>query len=147
LYFFFLYTIDHPIDKSEFIQYPYKNVGQIAAKYYDDYNRIIFDPRFGKDAPWIGGASYYYLAYYGKFPVDKMQKEYKVTDIDGKSVISFGKYEIRKVYWPVDKNLKNTLIIASPWVVSKGTFGRAKLLDEIKTYQGTITSFYVLSLK
>jgi len=147
LYFLFLYTVNYPIDKSEFIQYPYKNVGQITAKYYDDYDRIIFDPRFGKDAPWVGGASYYYLAYYGKFPIEKMQKEYKVTNVDGKSVISFGKYEIRDVYWPVDRNLKNTLIIASPWVISEETFGRAKLLDEIKTYQGTITSFYVLSLK
>ena len=75
-----------------------------------------------------------------------MQKEYKVTEGD-KSKVTFGKYIIRDVYWPEDKKLNKTLIIASPWVISKETFGNAKLLKEIKSYQGNTIAFYVLSLE
>ena len=145
-YFIFIYSVNYPIDKSEFIQFPYKEVALTAKEYYNDYEQIVFDPKFGKDMPWIGGAAQYYLAYYGDFPVENMQKEYKVTEGD-KSKVTFGKYIIRDVYWPEDKKLNKTLIIASPWVISKETFGNAKLLKEIKSYQGNTIAFYVLSLE
>ena len=145
-YFVFVYSIDYPIDKSEFIQFPYKEVALTAKEYYNDYDQIIFDPKFGKDMPWVGGAVQYYLAYYGDFPVENMQKEYIVTEGD-KSKVTFGKYIIRSVYWPEDKRLNRTLLIASHWVISKETFGDAKLLKEIRSYQGNTIAFYVLSLK
>lgn len=141
-YFIYLYTIDYPFDKSEFTQYPYKQVSLLAWANYDKYDQIVFDPKFGEYAPWIGGAVQYYLAFYGKYPPAKMQQEFRQGDQTKKETI-FGKFHIRDVYWLEDKKLKKTLIIASPWVVSKESSGTAKEVGEIKAYDGTVT-FYAL---
>lgn len=146
VYFWILYSVVFPIDKSEFIQYPYKLVGQLAGKYYYDYDLIVFDPRFGEYYPWVGGAASYYLAYYSGFPVEKMQSEYRIKKEGDLTVVSFGKYEIRDIVLGRDKNMRNTLFIASPWVIGEVDINNFEIIDIVYSLKGH-PAFYFLSNK
>lgn len=118
----------------------------MAGKYYDDYDLIVFDPRFGEYYPWVGGAASYYLAYYSGFSVEKMQDEYKIKKDGGESVISFGKYEIRDIVLERDRNMFNTLFIASPWVVEEADLDNFEIIDIVYSLKGK-PAFYFLSNK
>lgn len=139
------YTLNYPIEKSEALQYPFKEVALYVWANYDKYDTIVFDPKFGEFHPWIGTGAHYYLAYYGYYDPSKMQKEFMIGDQD-KRETKFDKFSIRAVYWPTDKKLKNTLIIASPWSLPVGISKEANI---IKTFyfKTTAPAFYAIELK
>lgn len=113
LYFVHMYFVNLPFEKSQQIHYPFKQVAEFAWSEYNNFDQIIFDPLFGESAPVIGTAAHYYFAYYGNYPPAKFQREYRIGSKERE--VLFGKFSIRKVDMRKDRELKNVLIIASPW--------------------------------
>lgn len=144
LYFIHIYFVNFPFEKSESIHYPFKEVALFTWSHHDDFDQIIFDPVYGETTPVIGTASHYYMAYYGGYPPSKFQKEYRVGS-KPREVI-FDKFSIRQVYWPYDKELKNTLIIASPWSVPEQDIpDKSKIIKRFYFYNGKL-AFYAIKL-
>lgn len=138
------YTLNYPIERSEMQQYPFREVAQYAWENYDKYDTIIFDPKFGEFTSWIGTGAHYYLAFYGKYPPERMQQEFVVGD-QKKRETRFGKFSIRAVFWPTDRNLKNTLIIASHWSLPENfeQTEKDKIL-KIFYFRTTAPAFYAI---
>ena len=143
---FFLkrYTLNYPIERSEMLQYPFREVAQYAWENYDKYETIVFDPKFGEFKPWIATGTHYYLGFYGKYPPENMQEEFEIGD-QAKRETTFGKFDIRAVYWPKDQYLKNTLIIASHWSLPADfeQKEKAKIL-KIIYFRTTAPAFYII---
>lgn len=143
LYFIRMYAVSYPFEKSQKIQYPFKQVSQFIWSEYDNFESIVFDPQFGEIEPQIGVGTQYYLAYYGHYPPDKLQEEYRIGNKPRE--VLFDKFSVRQVYWPEDKNLKNTLIIASPWSVPVDTINKNKIIKTFYFYNKT-PAFYAIKL-
>lgn len=143
IYFWHIYLINYPFEKSQFLQYPFKQVAQFAWEKYPDYNQIIFDPTFGEHASMFGVGAYYYLGYYGNYPPATFQKTYqRKKDTD----LTFDKFSIRMIDWSQDYSLKNTLLIASPWKILLDSISKDKIIKTFYFYDGK-TAFYAISLK
>ena len=142
IYFTGMYTVSYPYEKSENLSYPFKQVAQFAWEQYKSFDQIIIDPKFGETTPMIGVAAHYYLAFYGNYPPDKFQKELKVNSAKGE--IAFDKFSIRPVYWPTDKDLKNTLIIASSWSLPLESVDKDKIIKTFYFFSHT-PAFYAVA--
>lgn len=143
IYFSHIYLVNFPFEKSHTIQYPFKKVAQYAWSEYGNFDSIVFDPKFGTDAPIIGVGAHYYLAYYGNYSPARFQQEYRIG-AKPREVI-FDKFSIREVYWPSDKDLKNTLVIVSPWSVPIDLVDQSKIIRRFTFYDGTL-AFYAIKL-
>lgn len=141
VYFIHMYTINYPYEKSQHMHYPFKQIAQFAWQSYDDFDQIIIDPTFGQSAPVVGVATHYYLAYYGKYPPSRFQKDLKVNE-EG---LSFDKFNIRKIEWGKDQYLTNTLIIASTWRLPIKNIDDKKIIKEFSFYDGQ-RAFYAIKL-
>lgn len=131
IYFLHIYFVNYPFEKSQNLQYPFKAVSEYIWSQYGNFDQIVFDPVFGQAAPIVGTGAHYYLAYYGSYPPVKLQQEYRLGT-KTREVI-FDKFSIRKIEWNEDRDLKNTLLILSPWSIDP------KILDQnrdkiIKTF-------------
>lgn len=150
-YFLHIYFVNYPYEKSESIHYPFKQVAQYIWSQYKYFDTIIFDPLFGNAYPVIGTAAHYYLAYYGNYPPEKFQKQYKLGDKEREVI--FDKFSIRRFNWLKDQNLKNTLVIASSWQLplrdtDKGkvvNIDSGKILKVFYYYNGE-PAFYAIKL-
>lgn len=143
IYFLNIYFVNYPYEKSQYLHYPFKEVSKFAWSKYYDFDTIVFDPMFGEDAPFIGTAAHYYLAYYGNYPPSRFQKEYRVGSKERETI--FDKFSIRKVDWRQDKDLKDTLIIASPWEIPIDKIDKSKIIKEFNFYDGKV-AFYALKM-
>jgi 4-amino-4-deoxy-L-arabinose transferase-like glycosyltransferase len=144
VYFVHMYFVNFPYEKSEYIHYPFVEVANEAWKYRDQVDQIIFDPKFGSVSPMIGTAAHYYMAYYGEYPPEKMQQEYRLGDTTKREVL-FDKFSIRAVNWNEEKNLKNVLIIASGWSLPIGDIPKENIVKVINFYNNK-PAFYVIKL-
>lgn len=141
IYFIHVYTIGYPYEKSQHMHYPFKQVALFAWSKHDKFDKIIIDPTYGQSAPVYGVATHYYLAYYGKYQPAKFQKDLKINA----KGLSFDKFSIRKIDWSKDQNLKNTLIIASPWQLPVDISTKTKVLKTFSFYDGQ-DAFYAVAL-
>lgn len=143
-YFIHMYFVNFPFEKSESIHYPFKQVALFAWSVHDQFDRIVFDPLYGETAPVIGTAAHYYMAYYGGYSPSKFQEEYH-AGIGPREVI-FDKFSIRQIYWPSDRELKNTLVIASPWSVPESDIqDKSRIIRKFYFYNGKL-AFYAIKL-
>ena len=144
IYFINMYFVNYPYEKSQYLQYPFKQVAIYAWSRYQDFDSIVFDPQFGDIEPEIGVGAHYYFAYFGHVPPAIFQKEYHVGD-KPREVI-FDKFSIRQIYWPSDRQLKNTLVIASPWSVPENDIAdKSKIIKKFFFYNGKL-AFYAIKL-
>lgn len=143
LYFIHMYFVNFPFEKSQNIQYPFKEVARFAWQNHDSFDQIIFDPLFGETAPVIGTAAHYYLAYYGNFPPAKFQQEYR----PGEKVreVLFDKFSIRKIDWREDQNLKKVLLIGSGWSLPINSIDKSKIIKTFYFYNKQ-PAFYAITL-
>jgi len=141
IYFLFIYTVAYPFEKSQKLQYPFKQVAQFAWSEYHNFDHIIWDPKFGETVPITGVGTHYYLAYFGSYPPEKFQKEYRLDDRGQ----YFDKFAIRNVIWAKDKDLKNTLIIVSPWSVPIEEVDKNLVIKRFNFYDGQL-AFYAIKL-
>jgi len=131
-YFLHMYFVNYPFEKSQSIQYPFKQVALYAWSKHNEYDQIVFDPYFGQAAPIIGTGAHYYFGYYGNYLPSSMQKEYRIG-MKPREVL-FDKFSIRKIEWNDDIKLQNTLLILSSWTVDP------KILD--KNRDRIVQTFY-----
>ena len=143
IYFLRIYTQSYPFEKSEKMQYPFKQISLYMWSQYNNFEQIVFDPKLGETTPFIGVGAQYYLAYYGNYSPKKMQKELRTGK--KKRELIFDKFSIREVYWPEDRNLKNTLIIVSPWSVPFSDVDKNLIIKKFYFYDGTL-AFYAIRL-
>lgn len=141
IYFIHMYTINYPYEKSQSLHYPFKQVALFAWSEHNKFDKIIIDPTYGQSAPVYGVATHYYLAYFGKYPPAKFQKDLKISS-EG---MSLDKFSIRKIDWSKDQNLKNTLIIASPWQLPFESIEQNKIVKQFTFYDGQV-AFYAVAL-
>lgn len=144
LYFIHMYFVNFAFEKSQYMEYPFKQVALYAWSQYKNFETIVFDPQFGDIEPRIGVGAHYYFAYFGQVPPAKFQKEYR-TGSKPREII-FDKFSIRQVYWPADRDLKNTLVIASPWSVPENDItDKSKIIKRFHFYNGKL-AFYAIKL-
>ncbi len=143
IYFIHMYFVNFPFEKSQSIQYPFKQVAQFAWSVRGKYDKIIFDPLFGESAPVIGTAAHYYMAYYGNFPPSVFQKQYRQGDKERE--VLFDKFSIRKIDWRQDQYFKNVLIIGSSWSLPIDSIDKNKLIKKLNFYNGQ-NAFYSIGL-
>lgn len=144
IYFLHMYFVNFPFEKSQYLQYPFEQVAKFAWSQYQNFDTIVFDPQYGDIEPEIGVGAHYYFAYFGQITPAEFQRAYRVGD-KPREVI-FNKFSIRQVYWPVDKDLKNTLVIASPWSVpEKDIMDKSKIIKRFYFYNGKL-AFYAIEL-
>ena len=72
-----------------------------------------------------------------------MQEEFK--DGEGIRETKFDKFSIRKVDFLVDKDLKDTLLIASSWSLPEDIKNRAEIIKTFYFYDGK-EAFYAIKL-
>lgn len=143
VYFFHIYFINNPNEKSEYIQYPFKQIAEFAWSQYENCDLIVFDPLFGGDAPFVATAAQYYLAYFGNYPPAKFQKQYKIGSKERETI--FDKFSIRKIVWIEDQYLRNTLFIGSWLSLPIQSIDKNKILKVFNTYDGK-PAFYAVKL-
>lgn len=143
-FFMHVYFINYPNEKSQNIQYPFEQISRFVWEQYNLVDSIVFDPLYGVHAPFIGTGAHYYLAYFGNYPPDKFQREYRDGKRERETI--FGKFSIRKLDWRVDQNLKNTIIIASPWSLPIDNINKDKIIKTFKYYNGKKDAFYAIKL-
>lgn len=142
-YFIHMYFVNFPFEKSQSIHYPFKQVSQFAWSVYGDFDQIIFDPLFGETAPVIGTAAHYYLAYYGNYPPEVFQKQYRLGNKERE--VLFDKFSIRKIDWREDQYLKKVLLIGSPWSLPIDSIDKNKIIKQFYFYNGQ-PAFYAIEL-
>jgi|SRR3989344_2345577 len=140
IYSVHIYTVNFPYEKSQQIHYPYKDVALFAWANLDRFDQIIIDPIYGESAPVRAVAVHYYLAFYGHYDPVKFQRDLKME----KSGIKFDKFSVREIDWRKDQNLKNTLIIASPWSLPT-SIEASKVLKTFTFYDKSM-AFYAIKL-
>lgn len=142
-FFLIIYFVNYPREKSQDLQYPFKEVSLFIWSNYNNFNQIIFDPEYGDISPRIGTGAHYYLAYYGKFDPSKFQKEYKLGKRQRE--VLFDKFSIRKLDWGEDKKAKKTLIIASSWGIPIKSVEKNKIIKTFYFYNKE-PAFYAIKL-
>lgn len=138
-----LYIVNFPNEKSETMHYPLKQVALYIWSEYDNFEKILIDPRFGQTYPSRASGIHYYVAYYGKYPPKKFQSEYKTDDLG----IYFDKFTIRDIDWRENKDqaLKKTLIVVSPWAIQIDKVDKNKLIKQFNFYDGQ-PAYYAIKL-
>lgn len=143
VYFFHIYFVNNPYEKSEYIQYPFKQISEFAWSQHDNVDSIVFDPLFGGDAPFVATAAQYYLAYFGNYSPSEFQKQYKIGSKDRETI--FDKFSVRKINWIEDQYLKNTLFIGSWLSLPIQSIDKNKILKTFYYYNGK-PAFYAVKL-
>lgn len=143
IYFLHIYFINYPYEKSEYLQYPFKDVAEFAWSQYPNFESIVFDPSFGDFSPMVGVGAHYYLGYFGHYPPEKFQKELH-TGSNPREMI-FDKFSIRQVYWPADRSRKDTLFIVSIWSVPLSDVDQSLIIKRFNFYNGKL-AFYAIKL-
>ena len=136
-----MYTVGYPFEKSQEIHYPFKNVVLYAISQQNNFDKIIIDPTYGEIAPVYGVAMHYYLAYYGNFSPETLQRELQIT----KEGMVFKKFHIRKINWRVDQDLKNILFIGSEWSLPLKDIDKSRIINKFNFYNGQV-AFYAIKL-
>lgn len=93
LYFLIIFYYHFPRDHAEGFQYGYKQISLFIKPKYQDFKKIIIDPRFGP-VNLYSGVPHLYIPYYTYLDPSKLaqRKQLKLGS-------SFDKYEIREINW------------------------------------------------
>ncbi len=126
-YFFDYYLLHYPMDKSDWLFDPSKEVAMTVLENMDKFDKIIVDPVFGKNGPYIYGVPDLYILFYGKI---KPQIFWTQTTENG-----FKNIEFRNIDWNKEIQTPNNLVIGSAWSLSK-TDLKNSLVKEINYFNG-----------
>jgi 4-amino-4-deoxy-L-arabinose transferase-like glycosyltransferase len=114
-------------------QYGFKDLSSYLSENQSKYDQIVITTRY--DQPYI------LLAFYLKYPPQKLQSELVMSDRDNYGFatgLSFGQYQFRKINYEIDKNLKNSLLVTADEPVDQN-----QILRSIGYGQGQPTLYLV----
>jgi len=143
-YFLDQYFLHMPKRFSQEWQYGYKEAFDFLSKNEDKYDKVVVTDKFGQ--PYI------YWLFYSRYDPGEYQKKVNFVPNpygDVGKVSKLGKIEFRKIYWPSDKSLKNTLFIGTLSELPEKdleedmTLKIASLIKEIKFLNGK-TAFRIV---
>lgn len=100
------YLVHFTKQRDEWLFYPSKAVAQTVLQNLSQYEQIIVDPHFGKQGPYTQGIPDIYVLFYGQINPHLLWQS---------SPSDISKITYRHIEWNLDKDLKNTLLIGSPW--------------------------------
>jgi hypothetical protein len=138
-FFWNAYFIQYPVHYSHYWMYGFKQIAQYLWQNQDKYDRIIVDADFGIEAKNITGIPFAYLLTYGQ--VDP--KIIQTARQNSKEEFGFENFIFREVYWPKDKDLKNTLLVASFWQLSPQEIPSSQIVKVVSLYN-KIPMFYLV---
>jgi len=105
----------------------------------EDYEQVIVDSPHAQ--PYI-----FYL-FYSAYPPSRYLKEIDPEKINPpRKFYDFGKFKFRKIYWPEDRNIKNTLFVGDEFSLPQHdieTQPNAKVLQEFEGDDGNIFAKFV----
>lgn len=132
-YYLHQYYVHTSIKYGDFWQYGHKETFAEVSKIEDEFNRIIVTYKY--DQPYI-----YYL-FHNKIDPAWYQKnwDYLGTGEVERMRRIIGKYEFRNINWETDRNLENTLLIASPEEVPDN----AKIFKKIEFPDGSTAFVFI----
>jgi len=138
-FFFFLYLdqffVHAPIADSAEWLYGYREAVEFIKDKTNDYDQVIFTQRYGQ--PYI-----YYL-FYTAYDPSKYQPQAKLIG-DPKGDVGrierIDNIEFRDIYWPEDRDTKNTLFIGGPYEIPLQdiTEEESRVLKEINYLNGEL---------
>lgn len=125
LYFLLIFYYHFPKDHAEGFQYGYKQIATFIRPRYQNYKKIIIDPRFGP-ANLYSGVPHLYIPYFTYLDPNKLASR---TEL--KQGSSFDKYEIREIIWWSEKIEKDVLYIVPASNPPDETFKLNKIYEII----------------
>lgn len=139
LYYFDLYFVHYPVHYSHYWMYGMKEIAQYVWKNKDKYEQIIVDADFGVEAKDITGIPFAYILTYGQEDPRIIQavRQNKPEEF------GFENFVFRSVYWPEDRKLKKTLLVASFWQLSPEEIPPEKIIEVIPLYN-RMPMFYLV---
>jgi hypothetical protein len=105
-YFAATYIYHYPIQRAEDFQYGFEQMSRFIQQHYQDYEKIIIDPRFGNKDFYYYGVPHVYIPYYTYMDPVKIQNNWQVPN-----GIAYDKYEFRFVDWEAEKIQEKYLYI------------------------------------
>ena len=142
LFYFDLYYVHYPVHYSHYWMYGMKEMVLYLWQNKDKYDQIIIDADFGVEAKNITGIPYAYILAYGKTDPGVIQTAHQRQS----SSFGFENFVFREVYWPKDKNLKNTLLVASFWQLSPQEVPSSQVVKVVSLYNKT-PMFYLVETR
>lgn len=139
VYFIDVYFVHYPVHYSHYWMYGFKEIAQYLWQNKDKYDQIIIDADFGIEAKNITGIPYAYILVYGKTDPSVIQAAHQ----EQSSSFGFENFVFREVYWPKDKNLKNTLLVASFWQLSPQEIPSSQVVKVVSLYNKTPMFYFV----
>jgi 4-amino-4-deoxy-L-arabinose transferase-like glycosyltransferase len=147
LYFADQYFLHMPKKFSQEWLYGYKEAFSFLAQNQDKYDKVVVTDKYGQ--PYI-----YYLFYRNYDPRQYQKKVNFVPNPYGDvgKVPSLDKIEFREIYWPSDRDLKNTLFIGTSFELPEKdlerdtNLGTSKILREVK-FLNDQTAFKIVETK
>lgn len=104
-YFCLIYFFHFPIQAGENFQYGYKQIAQYIKIHYDEYEKIIIDPKFGEHRRY-DGVPHLYIPYFTSLDPQQLLKRQDLP-----TGLFFDKYEIRGINWDAEKTRKSHLYV------------------------------------
>lgn len=134
------FAVYFPKERDEDFMNGTKEAVEYVLENEGNYKEIVFDPYRGVIAPYIVSIPHMYILFYSQYDPHLYQTETKRT---GNDYYGFGKYTIRKINWPVDRNSENTLFIGSPWVLNEKDIPPENILKKIYLENGSLAFLVV----
>jgi len=134
------FSVYFPKERDEDFMNGTKEAVEYMLQNQNNYKEIVFDPYRGVIAPYIVSIPHMYILFYSQYDPHIYQTELKRT---GDDYYGFGKYTIRKIYWPRDKNSKDVLFIGSPWSLNESDIGAGNVLKKIYLENGSLAFLIV----
>lgn len=131
------YIVHFSKQRDEWLFYPSKAVAQIVLENLSNYDQIIVDPYFGKQGPYTLGVPDIYVLFYGQINPSLLWQKTP-------SILS--KIQYRHIEWANDKDLKNTLLIGSPWSLPKKDI-RNEAIKNILLFNDSSPAYLVVDTK
>ncbi len=136
---FLIFSVHLPKDRGEFSFEGNKQAVEYIIAHKNEYREIVFDPFRGIEAPIIYNLPSHYILFFTKYDPATYQREKK--DFDG--VYGFGKYRVRKIFWPADRSEKGILFIGSPWSLPIKDLKEEEILQKIYLNSGDLAFLIV----
>jgi len=127
------YTINNEIvygayvNNGEFQSGGFKQGVKTIMEISKDYDKIIVDSPHAQ--------SYIFFLFYSSYDPVKLQSYSNLRpkpDKEGDQNFNFDKFEFRKIYWPDDRNLENTIFWADPTISEKDVLDSGYKLIRVK---------------
>jgi len=131
-YYLDIYYVHNPVHYSHHIMYGMKEIALYAWENRDKYDQIIIDRKFGIEDKNIVGIPFAYVLTYGKVDPLVIQRARQ----GNKTPLSFENFAFREIYWPKDRKLKKTLLVASFWQLSPDTIPEEQVVKIVSLYDG-----------